>query len=259
MRPTSRTLVPVLVLLLAGQPAGLAWLLDGADPVLKALIPAVVFYAGFDDGSGDADLATGTGRAKAEGKPEFLPGVSGKAFHGGTFRYAVQDNLRVDRPGALSFWLCAYQWPRGDNEPLLHFFMTEYKNTGFLGVERQGQIVKDGRQARTPGLLIWFHYFKDIPNLSPMTACNWPEGEWHFLVLTWRGPRWELSVDGTVALRADLARPLRQDELSREFLVAGDGLIDEFTIYRRPLTEAEILAIHAAGRDALAQPKAGRP
>ena len=229
-------------------PAAHAWLLDEKDPVLKEIIPDVTFFAGFDDGTGDADLSVGDNKAAASGKPVFEAGISGKAFRGGEFRYPVEKNLQVDRPGSLSFWLCPHQWVRGSDEPLLSFFMTDYKSDGFLGVERQGQIIKDGRLVRGGGLLFWAHYFKGIPNQSPMCACDRKDGEWHLLVLTWRGRRWELSVDGVAQLAVELPRAIKQEELSKQLVVCGNALIDEFTIYRRPLAQEEVQRLHAAGK-----------
>lgn len=233
-----------------------AWLLDDKDPVLKDLIPEVSFYVGFDDGTGDGDMSEGDNKAKVEGAPIFEKGVSGKAFRGATFRYAVEKNLVVTKPGSLSFWIAAHQWRRGNEEDLLPFFMTDYKGDGYLGIERQGQIIKDGKLIRAAGLLMWFHYFKDIPNQSPMCGCDWKEGEWHFLVVNWRGPKWELFVDGTKQFDLQLPRALKQEELSKQFLVAGNGLVDEFTICRRPLTAAEVSRLYQAGEAALASLKA---
>lgn len=220
-----------------------ASLLGCNEPLLKDLQPDIAFYVSFDDESGDADLSVGDNKAKVEGKPVFEAGMSGKAFCGGNFKYLVKDNFQIDRPGSLSFWLCPRHWVRGNEEPLLQFFMTDYKGDGFLGLERQGQIIKDGRLARAPGLLMWFHYFKDIPPQSPMVTCDWKDGEWHSIVVTWRGPKWELLVDGKSQFVVELPRALKQEELSQYFNVTGNALIDEFAIYRRPLNPEEIRKI----------------
>lgn len=226
---------------------GQASLLDG-ELSLKDLNADVVFYISFDDESGEADMSTGENKATVDGKPVFETGVSGKAFRAATFRYEVDRNLQVDKPGALSFWLCPHEWVRGDEEPLLPFFMTDYKGDGFLGIERQGQIIKDGKLARAPGLLFWAHYFKDLPSVNGSTGCDWKDGEWHFIVLTWRGPKWEVWVDGKLQIPISLPRPIKQEELSKYFLLCGNALMDEFTIYRRPLTSEEIVRIDETGR-----------
>jgi hypothetical protein len=243
-----RAVIAVIGALFFCVPSAPAWLLDDA-PVLKEINPEVVYYVGFDDGTGDADLSVGDYKAAVNGQPIFEPGVSGQAFRGAEFRYAVEKNFQVDRPGSLSLWIRPHQWVWGEEEPLLPFFLTDYKGDGYLGLERQGQIVKDGKLIRAGGLLLWFHYFKDIPNQSSMCAGDWKDGEWHFVVITWRGPRWELWVDGQSQFVVNLPRALKQEELSKQFIVSGSSvLIDEFTIYRRPLTWEEIRRIYEVGR-----------
>ncbi|PIY39118.1 MAG: hypothetical protein COZ05_19685 [Armatimonadetes bacterium CG_4_10_14_3_um_filter_59_10] len=126
--------------------------------------------------------------------------------------------------------------------------MRPFKSTGFLGLQRQGKIVKDGRLTRASGLMLWFHYFKDIPNQATSGPCEWKDGEWHHVAITWRGTKWEALVDGKVHTGTTLARPLKREDLTQMFSVYGNALIDEFTIYRRPLSGEEIERLNALGK-----------
>jgi hypothetical protein len=56
-------------------------------------------------------------------------------------------------------------------------------------------------------------------------------------------------VDGQRLIETVLPRAIRQEELPPRFMVgSAPAVIDEFTIYRHPLTEDEMKRILEAGR-----------
>lgn len=84
-------------------------------------------------------------------------------------------------------------------------------------------------------------YFPNLANQSMIFPCEWKPDEWQLLVLTWRGPRWEVFLDGVRKFDAALPRTVRQEELHPKFMVGAASIaVDELAIYRHPLGEEEM-------------------
>jgi hypothetical protein len=164
----------------------------------------------------------------------FSPGVSGKAVARAHFRYAIERNFDVEKPGSLSFWtrfVPGGRPPEGEHVGA-SWFMTDYKGTGYLGVERKSNPV---------GFLLWFHYFPDMPNYGSERPWPFQDGQWHFVVVAWSGLNWQVIVDGKEAQRQTLRRRIARKELPERFMVGASlDWMDEFTIYRHILSAEEM-------------------
>jgi len=80
---------------------------------------------------------------------------------------------------------------------------------------------------------------------------KWANGKWHLVVVNWKGPLFEVSIDGGGLKSGNLGAAVTGEGV-QELLVGGcqeRTLIDEFMVYRRPLDGAEISAIWSALAD----------
>lgn len=211
---------------------------------LDPLMDCVTFHLSFDGGKFTPDVAAGSGDGKLSGTPAFAPGVSGQAAvigdGGAGVIFPRAGNFPVTRRGGVSLWICPQEWNHRDNGNTV-FLMTS--NASFY-LERQGPLYKpDGQAQRIEALLMLC--------LSPVTGhasieqnCSgWKNGEWHFLAANWQWPVMEFSLDGEPFQAKAVVRPPTEQTFGDLIIGAQHGprtLLDELTIYRRPLTETEV-------------------
>lgn len=221
----------------------------------QEVMPEVVFWVNFDRssrpvmGQSDTEVVEKNYQAK--------PGRVGNAFFsetGASCQYSAKGNLDFTRPGGLSFWACAKSWDfQQDEEPYNVFFSTPYSSKGYLGIERQGSIRQDGVVKRSAEILFFLLNFPGAQpnnNLSLRAApeSDWADGVWHFFVLNWKGSLYSASMDGESPRSLDIGRSLEAGEV-QQFILGGTAeptLIDEFMIFRRPLSSKEIHDIYGA-------------
>lgn len=227
------------------------------DPAFKELMHDVVFWVNFERsaepvmGTPNPDPAQTVSREYAD-----APGIVGKAFlsrNHGYCQYPTAGNLDFSRPGALSFWVSAYDWSWGEEQPLVLFFWTPDKPDGYLGIERQGAITTEGRLVRNDSILFFIQGFPNSEattikgiGLAGAPQNEWAKGIWHFFVFNWRGSLLEVSMDGGPLRSLDIGRAIEPKEVTH-FRLGGSSeptLLDEFMVYRRPLTPEDIKAIH---------------
>jgi len=240
-----------LVLAVAYGAEGTLQYVLSSTPALDLFSDDILFYKSFDDPSPLADMAAGEGKpSKVEGKLRLRPGLWGKAMlfgdgEGAALDYAMAGNMPVPRPGALSFWICPVAWERADDEPSIVFFLAAGR--GVICLQRQGAL--EGGRKRNNCFAFTCHGLPGIPNVTASTVSgatkSWKNGEWHLIVVNWRPALLEAYLDGEPLRAIALKRPIRADEFAtgrfRLGSVKGEPtLLDDFAVYRRPLSAAEV-------------------
>ncbi len=196
---------------LAGDPACVA----GGDDIL--------FKAEFED-----SLVATTARGNAKpvrviGQPTYEPGVRGKALHTVPgwmpLQYATVGNLNIPM-GAMELWVKPLNWQ-----------LLGSKMTGFFHVDR-GHILwipNDGFSMQLSG---------GIENFD----VDYIPDTWMHLVFVWADRYVAGYVNGECKLKGLMPTPFSQS-LTNAMMGFGWGkemLIDEATLYRRPLSAAEV-------------------
>ncbi|MCD6407570.1 hypothetical protein J7L87_00785, partial [bacterium] len=222
------------------------------NPAVEKLNEYITFYLSFDNKSLNADLSLGKEKpVKVEGNIAFKKGKYGMALitgKGGIVVFYTQDkNIDLTKPGSLSFWVAPLKWiEKGekDSRPYIHFF-TLYAKRGTLLIERMGFARKPKRHDR---LISGFYNF-DFKGCGIASAdtLKWEKGKWHLIVFNWYVSSFEISVDGNPPIKKNLPRRIEKEDFeknSRNFFYIGhkgeeSTLIDEFTIYSKPLTQKE--------------------
>jgi len=74
---------------------------------------------------------------------------------------------------------------------------------------------------------------------------EWANGSWHLLVVNWKGSQFEVSLDGGGRKSGGLGTAIAPVDVKE--LIIGHcreaTLIDEFMIFRRPLSDRDIRGI----------------
>jgi len=238
-------------LVLAAAAGGAGEPLLPSSPTLGLFSDDILFYKSFDDDSPVADMAAGEGKpSKVEGKLRLRPGLWGKAMlfgdgEGAALDYPMAGNMPVPRPGALSFWICPVAWKRAADEPSIVFFLAA--GNGVICLQRQGAL--EGGRKRNNCFCFTCHGLPGIPNITASTVSgatkSWKNGEWHLIVVNWRPALLEAYLDGEPLRAIALKRAIRIEEFAtgrfRLGAVKGEPtLLDDFAVYRRPLSAAEI-------------------
>ncbi len=141
--------------------------------------------------------------------------------------------------GAVSLWIRPVHWTRvnGGNTT---FLMTS--NATFY-LQRQGPAHDEtGKLTRQEGVQYLIRG-ETTGNVTLMTGtANWPDGRWRLIVANWAWPTVSWSIDGGEFVGRSV-RVNPDDGHFGDLVVGATGgeptLIDELTIYRRPLTQAE--------------------
>lgn len=236
-----------------------------APPAASApslLGPWISFYAGFEEDV-VAELASGEPRPRqVQGRTVFDRGRVGRALRlgvaagGARIDYPLASNLDFSRPGALSFWISPRGWqakaPPGDSGYVRFLHVVGRERSVFL-------VQREPRRTMQEALALGFF---DLPGgekhfLQIEAGPRWGSREWHLLVVDWDAAGFALSVDGAPfvrkgvpgeRIRAFFGRPVPDATLvvggrSREF-----SLLDELTIYARPLGDADVAALWQRGQ-----------
>jgi len=221
-----------------------------ADPALRALMDWVTFQLTFDRASLVPDMAAGDFGFSPTKSPQFASGVKGQALvaggDSGSAIYAREVNASLETRGAISLWLCPLQWTHvngGNTE----FLMTT--NASFY-LQRQGPLHnEEGVVTRQEAMQFLM--------LSPVTGNNclafgtddWPPGRWRLMVANWSWPTMSFSLDGGEFQSLSV----KQNPTAANFggLAVGSSggektLMDELTIYRRPLILEEVRSLYEA-------------
>ncbi len=242
-------LILVVALLAATSPCGAEeppgpwddpWV---ADPALRGLAGWITFRLTFDAESMLPEMAAGEWAPQISGTPAFEPGVSGMALVAGDGSgraiYPRGPNATMGTRGAVSLWICPVQWTRvnGGNTT---FVMTS--NASFY-LQRQGPAHDaEGKLTRHEGVQYLIRG-ELTGNKTLMTdTTKWPNGEWRFVVANWAWPTFSWSINGGEFVGQSV-KSNPDESYFGDLVVGATGgeptLIDELTIYRRPLTLEE--------------------
>ncbi len=229
----------------------------GAAAVLNE---SIVFYASFDHGRVDADLALG--RAEPLGVGGTLRFVEGR-FGGGLLlgaggggarlEYAARDHLDFTRPGALSFWIRPRSWipPSAERRGYVRFLTVPVHPASFV-VQRMGF---DRDLDRPERLIVGVFGLPGVqPTYVEMSGSEgWRSDRWHLVVANWDRYGFEVSLDGQPFERRAAADRLDYGALVEDggapVFVLGNNTeettaIDELTLYAHPLEMKDVAKLH---------------
>ncbi|NCO90479.1 MAG: hypothetical protein COZ06_09085 [Armatimonadetes bacterium CG_4_10_14_3_um_filter_66_18] len=217
-------------------------------PALRDLMDAVTFHHGFDQESLLPDMAVGEWEPQKLGEPKLAAGLVGKALVAGTGSLLFKDtrNWTLTTRGALCLWVSPVEW--NQEEAGNTNFVLSHSSAFY--VERQGPLRKpDGAWARLESLLVGL---QRGPKGSAYAGCaGWKPGEWHLIAVNWSWPQLALSVDGGAFNATELPGKPDPDLFGGLILGSNGGdptLLDEFFCFNRPLSAAEVKALHQAMR-----------
>ena len=223
-------------------------------PLELQMQEGVSFYQSFDNASNCLpERAAGFHKPhRCNGEAAFAPGVKGLALKSGDKAceayFRCQDNLAFARPGSVSLWVMPVKWKRAADMQLLSngqrkrlyqpFFLTDYQWRGYLGFERMtGYTTNDW-----DSLYFWILKMKGITG-GAGCYINWQDGQWHNVVMTWDPLVIKIYVDGVERLKNVLQRRIVDGvDVTNSFGVCcpEQSMLDEFIIYERALTAAEV-------------------
>ncbi len=221
-----------------------------ADPRLRELMDWVTFQLTFDAGGLVPDMAAGETTFSLHGEARFEPGVKGQALVAGADSgraiYPRELNATLDTRGAVSLWVCPMGWTH-QNGPNTTLLMTT--NSSFY-LQRQGPMHNEaGVVTRQEGFQ--FLMLSEVTgNKCLMVGTqDWPLGKWRLIVANWSWPTMSLSIDGGEFRSLSVKQSPTAGDFGGLAVGASGGeetLIDELTIYRRPLTLEEARVLYEA-------------
>ena len=235
-----------------------AVILSGIAAVLSAGSPLfekdVVFHISFDDETIEADITEGSEKPQSKfGKVAFADGISGKALRcgkgGAKVRYHRTEHLNFDRPGTIVFFYKGVGWKTFGKGSRVLFWAIE-SSVGYIG-----QHLANDPKTLCPckrNLTTMYLYGKKIPNKSFFT--NLPGGEagcekWHMLAFSWAPGQIRVNADDVPGKTYPLPFDVSESDFPNKTFSIGNSsdwpyLLDEFTIYNRRLSDAELLDIY---------------
>jgi len=216
--------------------------------MLRELADRITFQLTFDGDSVLPVMAAGGWQPKLMGTPQFADGLIGRALvageGSGKIIYPRGSNASMAGRGAVAMWVCPVQWTRqnGGNTT----FLTATNGAFYL--QRQGPAHNEqGVVTRYEG--VQFLIRGEITgNQTLMVGTDkWPNGRWRLLVANWSLPTMSFSLDGG-EFQTTGVDAVPEDGYFGDLTVGASGgettLIDEITIFKRPLTRAEVSAIY---------------
>ncbi len=217
-----------------------AWV---TDPVLRELADWVTFRLTFDQASMVPEMAAGEWTGQVSGEPAFAPGVTGMALRvgdgGARAIYPRGPNATMGTRGAVSLWICPITWTRvhGGNTT---FLMTS--NATFY-LQRQGPAHDEtGKLTRHEGVQYLIRGELTGNKTLMVGSADWPDGQWRLVVANWSWPVFSWSINGGEFVGVSVTASPDESYFGSLVVGATGGeptLIDDLTIYRRPLTLAE--------------------
>jgi hypothetical protein len=231
----------------------------GSSPTL--LNDWIRFYASFDHGATGAELASGSAEpTSVQGNPRFDVGILGTALRvggdGAELRFACQGNLELAKPGALSIWVAPREWSDTSSAYVRFVRVTGQANAVFV-LERDVRASGNTRETLIAGAA-GFPGGQQSLLILPIGA-RWRAADWHLLVIDWDATGFALSLDGTPFVRhavpgQSMERAFPAGQSGAVFVVGDTGaessLVDDLTVYERPLADEEVAQLFAAARSA---------
>lgn len=221
-----------------------------ADPRLRELMDWVTFQLTFDSETLVADMAAGVTAFSLDGEARFEPGLKGQALVAGADSgraiYPRELNATLGTRGAMSLWIRPVQWTH-QNGPNTTFLMTT--NSSFY-LQRQGPMHnEEGVVTRQEGFQYLMRSEVTGNNCLMVSTHDWEPGKWRLIVANWSWPTMSLSIDGGEFRSLSVKQSPAAADFGGLAVGASGGeetLIDELTIYRRPLTLEETRLLYEA-------------
>ena len=223
-------------------------------PSLREIMSDVVFWANFEE-SPEPVMGESYASADEAVKGEFgsAPGLVGRALlcqERNYCCYPAQGNWDLSKPGGLSFWVCPLKWDRSEASGIRNaFFRSNFSRKGYLGINRMAKKIVKRRFVEPDQIYFYAHHFPDTKNtnlkIGDSLGPDWADRTWHLFVVNWKGAHFEVSMDGAGLKSASLSCRTSAGDV-KELIIGGSKeptLIDEFMIYRRPLTEVDVRMI----------------
>jgi hypothetical protein len=220
------------------------------DPVLRDLMDWVTLQCSFDHGSLVPDMAVGDYGVQVAEQPQFEPGVLGLGLVAGAGSQhgiiARGPNAPLATRGALSLWVKPLEWTR-ENGGNTVFLMTT--NASFY-LQRQGPAHReDGSLKRHEGVQFLLFSKSAGNGVLQLGTTKWAADQWRLVCANWNWPLMSISLDGGPFQSVSVKGSPPNSEFGGLIVGARGGertVLDELTIYRRPLTEAEARAVYDA-------------
>jgi len=219
---------------------------------------AVKFHVPFED-SCDAVVSEGAEKGDPAGNPIFVDGVYGKAIRSGSggsaIRFMREENLDFDNPGTVNVWF-KIDCEHGTQGPAIPFWgVGADPQKGILTVGVLNDPMKLCPCRRQIGFLF---ISKKRPKYAKAYSVNSGARRicsgWHLMSTAWYGSKLFVSLDGSPYRSFELEKPLSNEELGyqKRFGVGWSYdrwsfELDEFTIYGKKLSDAEIEKIYEDG------------
>jgi hypothetical protein len=224
----------------------------------------VTFYAPFEDeDSNDAQIAAGSPRSRtASGSTVLVPGKrgSGLLLYGKSEPLVYETAGNIDETsGTVAVWFKAIDWGKGD--PFQRrFFSVGGKERGFAVI-----LYKFWTH-------LYFyvqHNYEGSKKLFIPSAPNYDfeRGAWTHLAGTWDGNNLSLFVNGEYVSSAIMPiDSIVKGKFDETFIIGSesqrdgspaDTVLDEFYIFRRALSRAEVRQLYELGFEAIGKPVEG--
>jgi len=257
---TKWSLILLVALLAATSPCGAEeppgpwddpWV---ADPALRGLADWITFRLTFDAQSMLPEMAAGEWAPQISGTPRFESGPWGMALLAGDGSaraiYPRGPNATMGTRGAVSLWIRPVAWTRvnGGNTT---FVMT---TTSAFYIQRQGPAHdEEGKLTRHENLQYLIRGELTGNRTLGLGTAKWPDGEWRLVVANWDWPTFSWSINGGEFVGQSV-KSNPDEGYFGDLVVGATGgeptLIDELTIYRRPLTLEEARRLYETFRPA---------
>ena len=230
-------------------------LLAQKKPSMPKFEDDVSFYISFDDETPNADITEGKEKPMlilGKKKCVFGDGIRGKALlcgeNGSKLRFIRKDNLNFDRPGTLVFFYKGAFKSRKSG-PRVFFWGIE-SNKGYVG-----QHLANDPKTLCPckrDLHTMFLYGKRIKNKSLFTKLSGGEAgceKWHMISFSWAPGQISVKFDQDTEKSYPVPFDLTEADFPDVTFSIGSNVhweyyLDEFTVYRRRLSDAELSEIY---------------
>lgn len=220
---------------------------------MPKFVDAVSFYISFDDSTVNADITEGREKPSVVlGKKVFGEGIRGKALlcgqNGGKIRYYRKDNLNFDQAGTIVFFY------KGNFKTL-----KSGPRTFFWGIESQagyiGQQLSNDPKTTCPckrSLHTLFLFGKRIKDRTMPTALSGGEAgceKWHMIAFSWAPGQLNIKYDNEPSKSYAIPFEMTEKDFPADNFSIGSNVhweyyLDEFTIYNRRLSDAELSEIY---------------
>ena len=230
-------------------------LLAQKPPSMPKFEEDVSFYISFDDETANADITLGCEKPISvfgNKKGKYGDGIRGRALlcgqHGSKIRFYRKDNLNFDNPGTLIFFY------RGAFKSLKSgprvFFWGIESNQGYVGQQLANDPKKICPCKRD--LHSMFLYGKRIKNKTLVTKLSGGEAsceKWHMLSFSWAPGQISVKYDNEPEKSYPVPFDLTEADFPAVSFSIGSNVhweyyLDEFTVYRRRLSDAELSEIY---------------